>query len=65
MTGEQTMVSRRNFISICIMMAVLLFMLQFSQVIKENGSDYSVNEYMETEVPSGDKRWRADGAGEA
>lgn len=64
MTGEQIMVSRRNFISICIMMAVLLFMLQFSQVIKENGSDYSVNEYMETEVPSGDKRWRADGAGD-
>lgn len=53
------MVSRRIFFSICIMMAVLLFMLQFSQVIKENGNIYNVNEYMETEVLSGAERWRA------
>lgn len=53
------MVSRRNFFSICIMMAVLLFMLQFSQVIKENGNNYNVNEYMETEVLSGAGRWQA------
>lgn len=39
------MVSRRNFFSIIMMMAVLLFMFQFSQIIKENASNYDVNEY--------------------
>lgn len=53
------MVSIRNYFSIFIMMMIFLFMLQFSQIIKENGNNYSVNEYMETEVPSGDGRWRA------
>ena len=36
------MVSRRNFFSIIVMMAVLLFMFQFSQVIKENDSDFDI-----------------------
>ena len=53
------MVSRRNYFSICIMMVVLLFMLQFSQVIKENGNNYHLNEYMEMEIPSGAGRWKA------
>ncbi|MCM1089473.1 MAG: DUF2194 domain-containing protein [Butyrivibrio sp.] len=39
------MVSRRNFFSIIMMMAALLFMFQFSQIIKENASNYDVNEY--------------------
>lgn len=53
------MVSRRNFFSISIMMAVLLFMLQFSQVIKASGNNYNVNEYMETEdILSGVDRWQ-------
>ncbi len=39
------MVSRRNFLSIIMMMAALLFMFQFSQIIKENASNYDVNEY--------------------
>lgn len=53
------MISRRNFFSICIMMAVLLFMLQFSQVIKANGNNYNVNEYMTSEdILSGADRWR-------
>lgn len=53
------MVSRRNYFSICIMMVVLLFMLQFSQVIKENGNIYHLNEYMETDIPSGAGKWKA------
>lgn len=39
------MVSRRNFFSIIMMMAALTFMFQFSQVIKENASNYDINEY--------------------
>lgn len=39
------MVSRRNFFGILVMMAVLLFMFQFSSVIKENESDYNINAY--------------------
>ena len=39
------MVSRRNFFSIVMMMAALTFMFQFSQIIKENASNYDVNEY--------------------
>lgn len=60
------MISIRNYISICIMMVVFLFMLQFSQVIKMNGNRYNINEYMETEVPSGTERWQAKepGSGE-
>ena len=53
------MVSRRIFISICIMMMVFLFMVQFSQIIKMNGNLYNINEYMDTEVLSGAERWQA------
>ncbi|MCM1044793.1 MAG: DUF2194 domain-containing protein [Candidatus Gastranaerophilales bacterium] len=51
------MVSRRNFISICILMGVLLFMFQFSQVIKESESDYAVNTYVSDQKVSGGNRW--------
>ncbi len=44
------MVSRRNFFGILVMMAVLLFMFQFSSVIKENESDYNINAYGTDEV---------------
>ncbi len=54
------MVSRRNFFSIIVMMAVLLFMFQFSQVIKENDSDFDINTYaLEESVPN-DPKWRPD-----
>lgn len=43
------MVSRRNFFSIIMMMAALTFMFQFSQIIKENASNYDINEYAEEE----------------
>ncbi|MCH5342941.1 MAG: DUF2194 domain-containing protein [Acetatifactor sp.] len=51
------MVSRRNFISIFIMMGVLLFMFQFSQVIKESQSSYDVNSYVREQKLSGKERW--------
>ncbi len=52
------MVSRRNFLYIFIMMAVLLFMFQFSQVIKENGNNYDVNEFVAKQTLSGENQWR-------
>lgn len=57
------MISIRNYISICIMMVVLLFMLLFSQVIKMNGNRYNINEYMNNDVPSGAERWQAKDPG--
>ncbi len=59
------MVSRRNFFSIVVMMAVLLFMFQFSQIIKENGSDYDVNAYALEDAVSYAPKWQADSAGVA
>lgn len=52
------MVSRRKFLSIITMMAVLLFMFQFSQIIKNNEDEYSVNIWAEDVVPSGVDRWK-------
>lgn len=52
------MVSYRNFFSIMLMMAIILFMFQFSQVIKESGSDYDVNQYVSVEKPEGIERWK-------
>ncbi len=39
------MVSRRNFISITIIIFVILFMFQLSGVVKENWNDYTKNPY--------------------
>lgn len=52
------MISRRNFMSICILMCVLLFMFQFSQVIKENESNYAVNAYVSDQSASGVSQWQ-------
>lgn len=51
------MISHRKFFSIAVMMAVILFMFQFSQVLKENVSDHDTNSYAETERISGAERW--------
>ena len=39
------MVSFRKFVSMTMVMLVLLFMFQFTQVIKDVDNDYNVNEY--------------------
>ena len=52
------MVSRRNFITIFIMMAVLFVMFQFSQVIKNGANQYDVNEFVKEEIPSGTDKWK-------
>ena len=51
------MVSRRKFFSIFIMMAVLLFMFQFSQIVREKGNDYSVNKYDEKTRMNSNNQW--------
>lgn len=54
------MVSFRNFLSICTMMAVLFFMFQFFQIFKERGNVFDINEYADSAVLSGEGQWEAD-----
>ena len=39
------MLSKRDFVAIVMMMVALLFMFQFSQVVKQQGNNYDVNEF--------------------
>ena len=41
------MVSKRRFFILIMMMFVLLFMFQFTQVVKENGNTYDTNLYLQ------------------
>ncbi len=41
------MVTKRKFLIMTVMMFVLLFMFQFTQVIKERGNQYNVNDFRE------------------
>ena len=45
---ENVMVSRRNFATITIMLVILLFMFQFTGVMKDKLSKYGINEYQES-----------------
>ena len=58
------MVSRRNYFSIILMMAVLFFIVMFSVIIKSNGNFYDTNEYIKEELPSGANQWISSGTGE-
>lgn len=40
------MVSRRNFLSMTLMMAALFFLFQFSQIMRDQENDYDTNEYV-------------------
>ncbi len=53
------MVSKRKFMSMCLIMLVILFMFQFTQVIKESGNQYDVNEYATEPVLASGDVWRA------
>ena len=44
------MVSRKSLFTIVLMMLVLLFMFQFSQIVKNNGNEYDTNEYYHEEL---------------
>lgn len=52
------MVSKRNLFSIGIMMVVLLFLFQFSMVIKDNQNKYDVNENMIEKQEDGAYAWK-------
>ncbi|MBR1770712.1 MAG: DUF2194 domain-containing protein [Lachnospiraceae bacterium] len=51
------MVSRRKYFVIFLMMAVLLFLFQFSQVMRENWNYYTHNEYADADLPGADMAW--------
>ncbi|MDO5154845.1 MAG: DUF2194 domain-containing protein [Eubacteriales bacterium] len=52
------MISRRNFFVIFLMMCVLLFMFQFSQIVKQNSNQYDTNEYHVSNLPSKEYSWK-------
>ena len=56
------MISRRNFISIIMMMAVIFLLFHFSQIVIDNESQFDVNAFTVDikELPSGQKAWKSD-----
>ena len=53
------MVSRRKFLIMAVMMIVLLFMFQFSQIMKESGNQYDENEYISENEQNKNDAWEA------
>lgn len=54
------MVSKRNFFSIVIIMCVLLFLFQFTMVIRDSQSQYDVNVNYTQKQPDGLNAWTGD-----
>lgn len=50
------MISRRNFVTILLMMITIFFMFQFTQVIKLRTNDYNKNEYADSDNLLPDER---------
>lgn len=50
------MINRRNYVIIGVIMLIVLFLFQFSQVIKSQDTDYVVNPYADISL-SPDKEW--------
>ena len=57
------MITRRKYVSMTMMMLVLLFMFQFTQVIKDVGNDYHVNDYAEKSVINSSAEWKMEQVG--
>lgn len=55
------MVSRRNFFSILLMMAVLCGIFMFAMFVQERGSAYDINRFVAEELPSGSDCWQPSG----
>lgn len=51
------MVSKRNYFSIVIMMGVLLFLFQFSMVLKDYHNDYDTNDRYHEKISESHKAW--------
>ena len=52
------MVSRRKFFSIAIMMFVLLFLFQFSMVLRDRQNTYDVNSNLASKQNDGKNVWK-------
>lgn len=52
------MVSKRNFFSIVIMMFVLLFLFQFSMVLRDRQNTYDVNSNYTVKQKDGENVWK-------
>lgn len=46
------MISKRNYFIILIIMGIILFLFQFSQIVKDYGNDYYYNENTELKIPA-------------
>ena len=44
------MISRRNYFIIVIVMGIIFFLFQFSQIVRNVGNEYNVNQYQELEI---------------
>nr|MBP3597945.1 DUF2194 domain-containing protein [Eubacterium sp.] len=55
------MVTKRKFLTMAVMMFVLLFMFQFTQVMKEAGNEYDTNEYAGTSELNKNDVWEDSG----
>ena len=58
------MVSKRKFFSIVIMMVVLLFLFQFSVVMKDRQNDYDTNDYLSEKKADGKNKWEVSSENE-
>lgn len=58
-------VTKRKFLTMAVMMFVLLFMFQFTQVVKEVGNEYDVNEYITADGPDKKDAWQAENDGKS
>ena len=54
------MISRRNYLSMIIMIAVLCGIFLFVMIV-QNGNAYDINEFVVKELPSGQDCWQASG----
>ena len=54
---SKRMVSKRNFFSIAIMMFVLLFLFQFSMVLRDRQNAYNVNSNLTAREADGENAW--------
>lgn len=58
------MITRRNYFSIMLMMAVLCGIFMFTMFVQESGSSYDINRFVVEELPTGADRWHATGGEE-
>ena len=52
------MITKKNFLIMAVTMFVLLFLFQFSQIMKESGNEYDVNNYAAAASLNGEDVWQ-------